>query len=439
MTKCSGSGLSVTALNSNQLSGFGYDAAGNMTSNGGASYTYDAESRLKTTAGVTYTYDGDGQRVMKSSGTIYWGVGPTLESDLSGNLQREYIFAGGARIARRDISGGAVHYFLADRLGSTSVLVNSTGGIENQYDYLPYGGERDYSVTVTNQNYRFIGKERDSESGLDNFGARFDASSLGRFMTPDWADSPEAIPFAQQINPQSLNLYAYALNSPVTQADLDGHSADAAMTNSGIDVYGGEFDAEGQSWAGTLNYGAPAKTGPNCSSHSTARKKEQAQTHHKSDKNQNLLAKLIFGEATVIADPANEQKEMAAVAYSAVNRANYLKSHSRTKPSFFGARSRTLEGVIRGPGQYGSVGGPLWRAAGSPEKLNKTEAGMWALAKSTAAGVLAGTVSDPFADQGGTYGFRTHGSGSPGDSYVVFSPQIEGSENTFYGLSSDLH
>ena len=33
--------------------------------------------------------------------------------------------------------------------------------------------------------YKFTGKERDSESGLDNFGARYNASSMGRFMTPD--------------------------------------------------------------------------------------------------------------------------------------------------------------------------------------------------------------------------------------------------------------
>jgi RHS repeat-associated protein len=33
--------------------------------------------------------------------------------------------------------------------------------------------------------YKVTGKERDAESGLDNFGARYDASSLGRFMTPD--------------------------------------------------------------------------------------------------------------------------------------------------------------------------------------------------------------------------------------------------------------
>jgi RHS repeat-associated protein len=145
--------------------------------------------------------------------------------------------------------------------------VNSTGGIENQYDYLPYGGERDYSVTVTNQNYRFIGKERDSESGLDNFGARYDASSLGRFMTPDWADSPEAIPFAQQINPQSLNLYAYALNSPVTRADVDGHDP-------GMDHFIDAWNEVGAAAEGASHTGAVTGEGPNCTPRPSAKKKE---------------------------------------------------------------------------------------------------------------------------------------------------------------------
>jgi RHS repeat-associated protein len=35
------------------------------------------------------------------------------------------------------------------------------------------------------ESYKFTGKERDSESGLDNFGARYNASAMGRFMTPD--------------------------------------------------------------------------------------------------------------------------------------------------------------------------------------------------------------------------------------------------------------
>jgi len=223
VTKCSADSLSVVALTNNRLSGFGYDVAGNMTSNGSAAYSYDAESRLKTAGGVTYTYDGDGNRVIKSNGTEYWGSGPLLESDGSGNLQREFVFAGGTRIARRDLPDGTVHYIFSDRLGSADVVTTTTGTIQRESDYYPYGGERVYISGIPNQNYKFTGKERDSESGLDNFGARFDASSLGRFMTPDWAARPTAVPYAVFGDPQSLNLYGYVRNDPVSRADADGH------------------------------------------------------------------------------------------------------------------------------------------------------------------------------------------------------------------------
>jgi RHS repeat-associated protein len=56
---------------------------------------------------------------------------------------------------------------------------------------------------------RFTGKERDTESGLDYFGARFYASSMRRWMSPDWADKPEAAPYSKLDNPQTLNLYGY--------------------------------------------------------------------------------------------------------------------------------------------------------------------------------------------------------------------------------------
>ena len=71
--------------------------------------------------------------------------------------------------------------------------------------------------------YKFTGKERDSESGLDMFGARYYGSSLGRFMTPDWAAKPINVPYAHFGNPQSLNLYSYVQNNPTTIGDPDGH------------------------------------------------------------------------------------------------------------------------------------------------------------------------------------------------------------------------
>ncbi len=113
--------LSEAATVQNRLTGFTYDAAGNMTQNGTVTYTYDAENRLTSTAGYTYVYDADGNRVEKcnvtpcptsgTNGTLYWrGTGSdTLdETDLSGNALEEYTFFNGKRIARRDISTNTV-------------------------------------------------------------------------------------------------------------------------------------------------------------------------------------------------------------------------------------------------------------------------------------------------------------------------------------------
>lgn len=57
---------------------------------------------------VNYTYDGDGNRLEKSSGTMYWyGSGTEIldESDTSGNINAEYVFFGGKRVAMDTITG----------------------------------------------------------------------------------------------------------------------------------------------------------------------------------------------------------------------------------------------------------------------------------------------------------------------------------------------
>jgi RHS repeat-associated protein len=66
---------------------------------------------------------------------------------------------------------------------------------------------------------QFTGKERDSESGNDYFGARYYGSGLGRFLTPDWAAKPTTVPYASFGNPQSLNLYSYVQSNPTTMRD----------------------------------------------------------------------------------------------------------------------------------------------------------------------------------------------------------------------------
>jgi RHS repeat-associated protein len=99
------------------------------------------------------------------------------------------------------------------------------------------------------------GKERDAESGLDYFGARYYSSSMGRFSSPD----PSGLAYADPANPQSLNLYSYAQNNPLTNVDPTG--LDCAYFNdagNGIESVdknssGSECGANGGNWVnGTL-------------------------------------------------------------------------------------------------------------------------------------------------------------------------------------------
>jgi RHS repeat-associated protein len=227
ITKCSAENFSVAALANNQLSGYGYDAAGNMTTDPTDNVTlnYDQENRITGAAGYIYTYDADGNRVKKSNGatgTLYWYMTPGVvaESDLAGNLKSEYIFFNGKRLVRVDQPSNVYHYYLSDALNSTSMVVSASGVIENESDYYPWGGELQYTNADSNH-YKFTGKERDSETGLDYFGARYYGNAIGRFATTD----PVSGTPLHIINPQRWNMYSYGMNNPLFYIDPDGRDA----------------------------------------------------------------------------------------------------------------------------------------------------------------------------------------------------------------------
>jgi RHS repeat-associated protein len=93
------------------------------------------------------------------------------------------------------------------------------------------------AITVCLWRSRYTGKERDSESGNDYFGARYYASSMGRFMSPDWsAKEDDPVPYADLEDPQSLNLYSYVKNNPLSHVDSDGHAGDIAVIENGPDA-----------------------------------------------------------------------------------------------------------------------------------------------------------------------------------------------------------
>ena len=226
VTKCSAENAVLTINSNNQALYYSYDAAGNMINDGIFAYNFDQENRLTSANGYTYAYDGDGNRVKKSNGstgTLYWYMTPGVvaETDLSGNNPHEYIFFNGERVARKD-SNGLVYYYFSNHLKTASVITDSSGNIRAESDYYPWGGELQLTANDSNH-YKFSGKERDAETGLDYFGARYYSNALGRFMSADWAYKPSPVPYAELADPQSLNLYSFVRNVPTARFDKDGH------------------------------------------------------------------------------------------------------------------------------------------------------------------------------------------------------------------------
>jgi RHS repeat-associated protein len=148
--------------------------------------------------------------------------GIIAESDLSGNPKSEYVFFAGERVARKDFPGNAVSYYFSDHLKTASVITNATGTIIEDEDYYPWGGELQF-INNDSNHYKFTGKERDSETGLDYFGARYYSNPLGRWLTPDWSAMPVPVPYADLTDPQTFNQYAYTRDIPTSTTDADGH------------------------------------------------------------------------------------------------------------------------------------------------------------------------------------------------------------------------
>lgn len=215
-TGCTQEGLSVAANPKNQVIGSTYDAAGNLISTpppAAASYTYNAEGQLTTTAGVTYTYDGDGKRVMKSSGKTYWfGTGSNVlaETNSPGTSYTYYYFQG--KLVSRREPAWVGHYGL-DHLGSARFVYGNAGATDLS-NFYPFGGARALYSAAGNT-FKFTGKDRDTESGLDHFLFRQYSSSLGRWTTPD----PARQSACSLEDPRSLNLYAYVKDNPINAVD----------------------------------------------------------------------------------------------------------------------------------------------------------------------------------------------------------------------------
>ena len=228
-----------------------YDAAGNLTADWAANaFKYDGDNRLVafdasfgTDSDTAYSYDGEGRRVCKVVGGAS-GITTTYVYNVLGQLVAEF---GGTAPDRP-----GTRYLTPDHLGSTRVVTGEDQSVLSRHDYLPFGeeigaalGNRDQASGVSGYTasladgptQKFTGKERDNESGLDYFGARYFRGAGGRFTS---ADAPFADQFAE--NPQSWNLYSYTRNNPLRYVDRTGDSATVAggFIGGGVALYKGE-------------------------------------------------------------------------------------------------------------------------------------------------------------------------------------------------------
>jgi RHS repeat-associated protein len=203
-----------------------FDYAGNLLADPlGNSYTWDGESKLSIANGVTYSYYADGKRAGKTGSTptdyIYFNGTPLTRYTGNGSWT-DLIQGIDGILAEAPYSSGIAGqpaYRYTDHLGS-SVVYSASSGSGTQ-DYAPFG--QLFNGNNTGDPYKFTGKEYDDESGNDYFGARYYSSSMSRFLSPDWATRPLAIPYASLGNPQTLNLYSYAVGNPLRFTDPTGH------------------------------------------------------------------------------------------------------------------------------------------------------------------------------------------------------------------------
>jgi RHS repeat-associated protein len=250
-----------TARNRITTAGLTYDAAGQILTDAlfrGLKYQYNPEGRMIWSANLdnsnpaTSVYDGLGQRVQTNQA----GVTKRYFYDINGSVVAEYeatsgtgygalkrlnVCAAGRLLAVDEVQtdGSKVtSYLMADRQGSTRVLMNAAGTVTSRHDYFPFGEELSAGTGVpgsptgmrtTAQGYsaadnvrqRYADTRLDDATGLDHTLWRKLETRSGRWTTPD--------PYGRSMkkgNPQSFNRYAYVHNDPINFVDASGLDPD---------------------------------------------------------------------------------------------------------------------------------------------------------------------------------------------------------------------
>lgn len=179
--------------------------------------SHDNEFTTNTAEDDKYSYDGSGRRVKRINGSVT----NIYVYNILGQIVAEYS-------NYRTSQTSETSYFTADHLGTPRIITNSQGEVISRHDYLPFGEEIKANVSgrTATHNYiedadgvrqKFTQQERDDETGLDYFLARYYSAAQGRFLSVDPENAGAKI-----ADPQSWNGYSYASNNPLRYVDPTG-------------------------------------------------------------------------------------------------------------------------------------------------------------------------------------------------------------------------
>ena len=208
------------------------------------------------------TFNGLSEVVENGESTIYLGKYYEQITSADGNITHRYTIETGGntiQIERADNSSfDQPKYLLADNLGSSNVILNALGEVEQRLAFDPWGmrlnvGDQSAVNSITNRGY--TGHETDDETGLINMNARVYDPYIGRFLSAD-----PVLPDAGDM--QSYNRYAYVSNNPLKYVDPTGniqeHIDEQIVRGQRIEGFrpGGSFGLGGFGFSSTVGGGS---------------------------------------------------------------------------------------------------------------------------------------------------------------------------------------
>lgn len=186
---------------------------------------YDISNRLVDVAKgditTSFAYSADGLRYKKTNENetiqYHYNVNGQVIAETNGRNVVEANYVRGDRLlVKNEATTGKSYYYLYNGHGDVVMMIDTNGGIVNQYQYDEWGNLLVNQETVQNS-FKYAGEIYDEESGLYYLRARYYDPGMGRFINEDTYEGDIS-------NPLSMNLYTYVHNNPLIYIDPTGFS-----------------------------------------------------------------------------------------------------------------------------------------------------------------------------------------------------------------------